>query len=189
MCHHRVAPPTPIRQPQSRSPSGLSIELASHPAELPTTRIPRPSSPLPGTRAGRNALTRSNTRASVGHHSFSIISILVYSSQGLVPHSFLAMSDNVLELRRRRVFTPDEPALFDTIRHASRPRNVLRRCSPEPRYARRRRSSSPGGCPPGPSRNRARRFPPLGSSVVQSHGARAQICTVILGGGNGCALR
>lgn len=27
------------------------------------------------------------------------------------------------------------------------------------------RSSSPGGCPPGPSQNRARRFPPLGSSV------------------------
>ena len=36
-------------------------------------------------------------------------------------------------------------------------------------------SSSPGGCPSGPSRNRARRFPPLGSSAEESHGARAQI--------------
>ena len=48
-------------------------------------------------------------------------------------------------------------------------------------------SSSPGGCPPGPSQIRARRFPPLGSSVGESHGARAQISTPIRGCGNGCA--
>ena len=43
------------------------------------------------------------------------------------------ISDNVQELRRRRVQTPDEARLFDTIKHGPRPRNVLRRCSPEPR--------------------------------------------------------
>ena len=44
-----------------------------------------------------------------------------------------AMPDNVQELRRRRLLTPDEAPLFDTIRHASRPRKVLRRCASEPR--------------------------------------------------------
>ena len=39
--------------------------------------------------------------------------------------------------------------------------------------------------PPGPSQNRARRFPPLGSSAEESHGARAQIWTQIRGGGSG----
>ena len=38
-------------------------------------------------------------------------------------------------------------------------------------------SSSPGGCPPEPSQIRARRFPPLGSSVEQAQGARAQTLT------------
>jgi hypothetical protein len=37
------------------------------------------------------------------------------------------------------------------------------------------RASSPGGCPPEPSQIRARRFPPLGSSVEESYGALAQI--------------
>jgi hypothetical protein len=36
-------------------------------------------------------------------------------------------------------------------------------------------ASSPGGCPPEPSQIRARRFPPLGSSVEESYGALAQI--------------
>ncbi len=36
-------------------------------------------------------------------------------------------------------------------------------------------SSSPDSCPSGPSQIRARRFPPLGSSVEESYGALAQI--------------
>ena len=44
-----------------------------------------------------------------------------------------AVSANVLKLRRRRGLTPDEAQIFDTGRHAFRPRHVVRRCSPEPR--------------------------------------------------------
>ncbi len=46
----------------------------------------------------------------------------------------------VLKLRRRRFRTPDEAALFDPIHHRCLGPSRWRRCSPEPREARRRRN-------------------------------------------------